>query len=76
MSTKIIAPNRNLQAVNEQGLQELRLAKFFDSLVLLAENLPDQATAVADVTVSTTANNTAAINAILAALRTANLMDT
>jgi hypothetical protein len=38
--------------VGEEGLSTLRLAKFFDALVLLAENLPDQGSAVADTTVT------------------------
>jgi hypothetical protein len=52
LSTDIIQPNRNNPITKDGKYGNLRLHEFFDALVQLAADLPDQGAAVADATVT------------------------
>lgn len=55
----------------------LRLHEFFDQLVKLADDLPDQGAAVADLAGGATLIQTVAkVNELLASLRAAEIIDT
>ncbi len=74
MGAKITPPTRREPIVNARDYPSLRLANFFEELSRTIEELPEVIPDIADITVSTTANNTAKINEILTAMKTAGLM--
>lgn len=81
MSTDITQPNRNQPVIHRgddgEYYMTLRVAQFYDALVQMAEDLPDQGTAVADLAGGATlAQTIAKVNELLAVLRTANLIAT
>lgn len=75
MAIKLIAPNRQQPISREDGTPEVRTQRFFVDVANAIEQITD-IPAITDVTVSTTANNTAKINELLAALRTAGIIAT
>lgn len=76
MAVKLIPPNSTQPIVFENGYAHLRVDRFFVEIANAFDGLMDQGTAVADIAVSTTANNTAKINELLAVLRTAGIIAT
>jgi hypothetical protein len=73
---KITPPKRHEPVVDRDRNLLLRTQRYFSDISDYLETLPNQGTTVADITVSTTANNTAKINELLAVLRTAGVIAT
>ncbi len=76
MAVNIVPPNANQPIVYDNGIAILRTNLFFVELTKALAGIADEGTAVADITVSTTANNTAKINELMAVLRTAGVIAT
>ncbi len=74
MGAKLTPPTRRQLIVQEGGGPTLRLSTYLESVADTIAALPEIIPDITDITVSTTANNTAKINEILAAMRTAGLM--
>lgn len=71
MSNNLIPPKRTEPYVDKDGNLTKRNHRFLVDVALL---IPDQMEAIDDITVSSTANNTAKINELLASLRTSGAL--
>ena len=76
MAINIIAPKREQELIDQERRMTLRTARFFEQISTEFADLPIQGVAVADASGETAAGNEAAINALLASLRTAELIAT
>ncbi len=75
MGAKLTPPTRREPITIREGVPTLRAANFFEELTRTIAALPDIIDPEIDlITVSSTANNTAKINEILTAMKTAGLM--
>ena len=72
MGTDIKAPKRSDEIVNPDNTPTLRMHRFMDEVTNATKAMP----AIADISVSSTANNTTKINELLAALRTSGRLAT
>ena len=80
MGVRVTAPNRGQSLIEKSGSPTLRVAKFFEGISDTIADLPDVATAVADLNMGSSIPEAIAIenkiNELLGALRTSGVLAT